>query len=144
MIGIGQFGIVIAALGAVLTLMGLFPSVTGIQTSAGVGVMQFVSILIGLALLNMGALLYVRHTLYPNRTTNLTQQIGVRLTLTGLVLASLTGLADFLGFGSHARGGGGDVFFGQLQALGLVGSMLISALGVMIYAVTGNPPDDSS
>ena len=143
MIGIGQFGIVIAALGAVLTLMGLFPSVTGIQTSPGVGVMQFVSILIGLALLNMGALLYVRYTLYANRATNLTQQIGVRLTLTGLVLAGLTGLADFLGFGSHARVGGGDVFFGQLQALGLVGSMLICALGVMIYAVTGNPPDDS-
>jgi hypothetical protein len=143
MIGIGQFGIVVAALGVVLALMGLFPSVTGIQVAAGVGVVQFVSILLGFALLDFGALMYVRFTIYAKVATNLIQQIGVRLTLTGLVLASLTGLADFLGFGSHAREAGSDVFFGQLQALGLVGSLLISALGVMIYAVTGNPPNDS-
>lgn len=143
MIGIGQFGIVVAALGVVLALMGLFPSVTGIQTAAGVGVVQFVSILVGFALLDFGALMYVRYTIYAKVASNLIQQIGVRLTLTGLLLAGLTGLADFLGFGSHARGAGGDVFFGQLQALGLVGSLLISALGVMIYAVTGNPPNDS-
>jgi predicted amidohydrolase len=143
MIGIGQFGIVVAALGVVLALMGLFPSVTGIEVAAGVGVVQFISILVGFGLLDFGALMYVRFTIYTKVAANLIQQIGVRLTLTGLVLAGLTGLADFLGFGSHARATGTDVFFGQLQALGLVGSLLISALGVMIYAVTGNPPDDS-
>lgn len=142
MIGVAQFGIVIAALGAVLALMGLFPGVTGIRSAAGVGVVQFVSILIGFALLNFGALIYVKYTLYIGRVATLAQQIGVRLTLTGLVLAGVTGMADFLGFGSHQRGGGSDIFFGELQALGLIGSLLISALGVLIYAVMGSPPDD--
>ncbi len=141
MIGIPQFGIAIAALGIVLALMGLFPGVTGIQTAVGVGVVQFVSILIGFTLLDLGALIYVKFTLYVGRSSTLAQQIGVRLTLTGLVLAGLTGMADFLGFGSHARTATTDVYFGQLQALGLIGSLLISALGVMIYAVMGNPPD---
>ena len=143
MIGIAQFGIAIAALGIVLTLMGLFPGVTGIQPAAGVGVIQFVIILIGFTLLDLGALMYVKFTFYVARAANLAQQIGVRLTLTGLVLAGLTGMADFLGFGSHARTATSDVYFGQLQALGLLGSLLLSALGVMIYAVMGNSPDES-
>lgn len=143
MIGIAQFGIVLGAFGAVLALMGLFPGVTGIQLAFGVGIIQFVSILLGFALLDFGALIYIKFTLYVGRTANLGQQIGVRLTLTGLVLAGLTGMADFLGFGSHLRGGGSDIFFGQLQALGLLGSLLISALGVMVYAVIGTPPGES-
>jgi hypothetical protein len=142
MIGIAQFGIALAALGVVLALMGLFPGVTGIQAAVGVGIVQFISILIGFSLLDLGALMYVKFTFFAGRQANLAQQIGVRLMLTGLVLAGLTGMADFLGFGSHARGVNSDVFFGQLQALGLLGSLLISALGVLVYAVTGNPPDE--
>lgn len=142
MIGIAQFGIAIAALGIVLALMGLFPGVTGIQPAAGVGVVQFVMILIGFTLLDLGALIYVKFTLYVGRGANLTQQIGVRLALTGLVLAGLIGMADFLGFGSHVRSETGDVYFGQFQALGLIGSLLVSALGVLIYAVMGKPPDE--
>lgn len=144
MIGIAQFGIAIAALGIVLALMGLFPGVTGIDTAVGVGVVQFVSILAGFALLDFGALIYVKFTLYVGRAANLSQQIGVRLMLTGLVLGGLIGMADFLGFGSHARSETGDVFFGQFQALGLIGSLFVSALGVMLYAVTGSPPNGQS
>lgn len=143
MIGIAQFGIAIAALGMVLALMGLFPGVTGIQPANGVGIVQIVSIWVGFGLLNLGALVYAKFTFYVGRPANLAQQIGVRLTLTGLVLAGLAGMADFLGFGSHARTATSDVFFGQLQALGLLGSLLLSAIGVAIYALTGSPPDDS-
>ena len=143
MIGIAQFGIAIAALGVVLALMGLFPGVTGVQPAAGVGIIQFITILVGFALLDLGALIYVKFTYYVGRAANLVQQIGVRLTLTGLVLAGLAGMADFLGFGSHARTATSDVYFGQLQAIGFLGSLLISAVGVLIYAVTGGPPDES-
>lgn len=142
MIGIAQFGIAIAAFGIVLALMGLFPGVTGIQPAAGVGVIQFVMILVGFTLLDLGALIYVKFTYYVQQAANLTQQIGVRLTLTGLVLAMLVGMADFLGFGSHARSATTDVYFGQFQALGLIGSLMVSALGVMIYAVMGKPPGE--
>jgi hypothetical protein len=142
MVGIAQFGIALAALGVMLTLMGLFPGVTGLEPAAGVGVVQFVSILGGFSLLDLGALIYAKFTFYPGRPANLAQQIGVRLMLTGLVLAGLTGMADFLGFGSHQRTETTDIFFGQLQAFGLLGSLLISALGVVIYAITGSPPDE--
>jgi predicted amidohydrolase len=129
-------------IGIVLALMGLFPGVTGIQPAAGVGVVQFVMILVGFTLLDLGALIYVKFTFYVGRAANLSQQIGVRLALTGLVLGGLAGMADFLGFGSHARTATTDIYFGQFQALGLIGSLMLSALGVLIYAVMGGPPDE--
>ncbi len=70
MIGIPQLGVALAALGIVLALMGLFPGVTGIQPAVGVGVLQFVSILIGFGLLDFGALIYAKFTFYVGRTAN--------------------------------------------------------------------------
>lgn len=138
---IAQFGIAIGALGAVLALMGLFPSVTGIQPGGGVGVVQVVSVLVGFTLLTLGALLYVKFTFYVGRAANFSQQIAVRLSLTGLVLASMSGLADFLGFGSHLPGVVEPVL-GQWQAVAILLGFLVASLGVILYALNGTPPDD--
>lgn len=141
MIGLAQFGIVVGALGGVLMLMGLFPGVTGINPGVGIGIVQFATIILGASLLNLGAMLYVKYTLYVGRAANLTQQICLRLSLTGLVLAAFTGLADYLGFGSHVvELGSPQVFFGQLQASALLVFLLIASLGVLLYAVSGTPP----
>ena len=119
--------------------MGLFPSVTGLQPAVGVGILQFVAILMGFATARpRRADLRQVHVLH-RAGGDLAQQIGVRLTLTGMVLAGLTGMADFLGFGSHARTATTDMFFGQLQAIGLLGSLLLSAIGVIIYTLSGSP-----
>jgi hypothetical protein len=142
MTGIAQLGVAFSALGIVLAFMGLFPGVTGIDAGRGVGIVQYATILLGFALLNVGALVYVKYTFYPNHPSNLAQQVGVRLTLTGLLLASMAGVADFLGFGSHIRSETTDVVLGPLQAIGVVGGLLIAALGVMIFAAAGNSPDD--
>jgi hypothetical protein len=141
MLGLAQFGIAVGALGGVLTVMGLFPSVTGIRPGIGVGIVQFMTILIGFALLIFGGLIYVKFTFYATRPANLSQQIGVRLSLTGLVLAGMAGLADFLGFGSHAPAVTQPVF-GCWQTIAIVIGFLIASLGVLIYAVTGAPPHD--
>lgn len=138
---IAQFGIAIGALGAVLTLMGLFPSVTGIQPGDGVGVVQVVSVLLGFTLLTFGALIYVKFTFYVGRAANFSQQIAVRLSLTGLVLAAMSGLADFLGFGSHFPGVVEPVL-GQWQAVAILLGFLVASLGVILYAMSGTPPDD--
>ena len=139
---LAQIGIALGALGFVLALMGLFPGVTGLPPTPGFGVVQVMLILTGFALLIFGALIYVKFTFYVGCPANLAQQIGVRLALTGLVFAALSGLADFLGFGSHLRTETSDIFLGQWQALGLIGSFVTSAIGVLIYAVTGSPTED--
>jgi len=139
---VAQFGIALGALGAVLTFMGLFPGVTGLRPTAGIGIMQIFSILIGFLLLILGALIYVKFTFYAFKPANLAQQIGFRLALTGLLFAAMTGLSDVLGFGSHAISSESGTLFGVLQAFGIIGSFLIASIGVLIYAVTGNPDTD--
>src|SRR5262245_48981875 len=140
---VAQFGIALSALGIVLTFMGLFPGVTGIEPAAGIGIVQIFTILVGFTLLILGALIYVKFTFYPTQTATLAQQIGVRLALTGLLFAAMAGLSDVLGFGSHPRGPNSEPLFGYLQAFGLIGSFVMASLGVLIYAVGGRTDGDS-
>jgi hypothetical protein len=141
MVRVGQFGIVLGALGAVLAFMGLFPGVTGVEPTLGIGVVQIVLILTGFSLLIAGAFIYAKYTFYVQKHSNLAQQIGLRLSMTGLLFAGMTGAADILGFGSNPRTETSDIFFGPWQAVGLIGGFLIAALGVLIYALTGNVDD---
>jgi len=139
---IAQFGIALGALGTVLTLMGLFPGVTGINPSRGIGIVQIFTMLMGFALLIAGALIYVKFTFYVGHPANFAQQIGVRLALTGLLFAAMSGTADIVGFGSHGSATNTQPLFGMLQAIGIIGSFIIAALGVLIYAVSGDISDD--
>jgi len=139
---IAQFGIALGALGTVLTFMGLFPGVTGLTPAKGIGIVQIFTMLTGFTLLIMGALIYVKFTFYVGRPANLAQQIGIRLALTGLLFAAMSGSADIVGFGSHGSVTGTEPLFGMLQAIGIIGSFIIAALGVLIYAVSGNMDAD--
>lgn len=138
-----QVGIALGALGVVLALMGLFPQLIGVSDTVGIGLLQVTVLLIGYSLLVLGAVIYVKFTFYLGRLPNLAQQIGLRLTMTGILFASLAGFADIFGFGSHLRTETGDIYFGTLQAIGLIVSFGISSLGVVIYAVFGIPSDES-
>lgn len=133
----GQIGIALGALGIVIALMGLFPGVTGIEETLGIGIVQVFMLVSGYGMLVIGAIIYLKYTFYFGIPSTLAQQIGVRLTLTGLLFASLVGLADILGFGSHLRTETGDIFLGQLQAFGLLGNLILSSVGVVIYALAG-------
>lgn len=135
----GQVGIASAALGIMVALMGLFPGVTGVEETIGIGVVQVFMLLIGYAFMTFGGLIYVKYTFYLNVKSTLAQQIGIRLMLTGLLFAAIAGLADILGFGSHIRSDIGDIFFGNLQGLGIIACLTISSFGVLIFTVAGNP-----
>ena len=135
---IAQFGIALGALGTVLTFMGLFPGVTGLNPAKGIGIVQIVTVLLGFTLLIIGALIYVKFTFYVGQAANLAQQIGIRLALTGLLFAVMSGTADIVGFGSHGTNTATQPLFGMLQAIGIIGSFMIAALGVLLYAVSGN------
>ncbi len=139
---IAQFGIALGALGTVLTFMGLFPGVTGLSPARGIGIVQIFTMLMGFTLLIMGALIYVKFTFYVGHPANLAQQIGIRLALTGLLFAAMSGSADIVGFGSHGSVTSSEPLFGMLQAIGIIGSFIIAALGVLLYAIGGSIDSD--
>jgi hypothetical protein len=134
-----QVGIALGALGVMICFMGLFPGMTGAEPTLGIGIVQVAMLLFGYALLVFGALIYVKFTFYLGVSSTLLQQIGIRFALTGILLASLAGLADILGFGSHIRNDVSDIFFGQWQMVGILASFAISSAGVLLYVTAGLP-----
>jgi hypothetical protein len=141
---LSQVGIAITVLGGVITLIGLFPGVIGLEQSPGVGILQILVILAGFSILIIGAFMFVQNEYYPGVKHNLAQQIGLRLSMTGLVIAAASGLADVLGFGSHPPGLEGQrPFLGIYQATGLIGGFVIASIGVVIFVLMGHgePPE---
>lgn len=132
-----QVGIALGALGIMLCFMGLFPGVTGAEPTAGIGLVQVIMVLMGYSLLILGALVYLKYTFFLDVPSTLAQQIGTRLALTGILFAAFSGLADILGFGTHIRDDVVDIFFGQLQMLGILASFGLSSCGVLVYVLTG-------
>ena len=132
-----QVGIALGALGAIVCFMGLFPGVTGAAPTAGIGLVQVVMVLFGYTLLTLGALTYLKFTFFLEVPATLVQHIGTRLALTGILFAALAGMADILGFGTHVRDGASDLYFGQLQMIGILASFALSSLGVLVYVLAG-------
>lgn len=130
-----QLGVIFIALGIISTLIGLFPGIAGTPPVGDVGQIQITVILTGFCLQIFGAWVYVRYNFYPKGSKNLIQQIGIRLTLTGLLFSLLSGFADIMGFGSH--GGSEGFFLGRGQAVGLVGGFLLASIGLLIFALGG-------
>jgi len=142
-----QVSITIGALGIVLILIGLFPGIVGLETVQGVGVLQVLVILTGCSVLFASAYMYVKQSFYAGQPSTLAQSIGIRLTLTGLLIAAAAGLADVLGFGTHPPTNTERPLLGYLQALFLIGGILLGSSGVLIYALFGPselPPDQVS
>ena len=140
---LSQVGIAVGVLGGVIVLIGLFPSVTGLEAASGVGILQIVTILIGFATLILGVYIYVQSTYYDGVKHNLAQQIGVRLSMTGLVIAVASGLADVLGFGSHPPGPDQRPVLGIWQIVGILSGFMLASLGVIIFALMGDSDDGS-
>lgn len=141
---ISQIGIALGMLGAMIMLMGLFPGITGVSPTSGVGIVQIFVVLMGFTLLIFGALVYVKFAFYASDPSTLMQQIGTRLALTGLVLAGIAALADALGFGSHGAQFTEFEFLGPVQGAGILGSFMLSCIGVLVYAIGGNLEDDDA
>jgi hypothetical protein len=137
-----QISITLGAIGIVITMVGLFPGIIGLETVEGVGVLQVLVILLGFSILFIGAYLFARQVFYPGQPTTLAQDIGTRLTMTGLLIAAAAGLADVLGFGSHGTAENTRPLLGRLQAAVFVGAILLASLGVIIFAVFGPAQDE--
>ena len=139
----GQLSIIIGTLGVVIALIGLFPGIAGLETTAGVGVLQVLVILLGFSVLFTGAYLFAKQTFYPGLPATLAQDVGIRLTLTGLLIAAAGGMADVLGFGSNPSTETSRPVLGNLQAMVFIGGILIASSGVVIFALFGPAPRDT-
>jgi hypothetical protein len=140
-----QVSITIGTLGVVITLIGLFPGIAGLEAASGVGVLQVLVILLGFSLLFTGAYIFAKQRFFPGLPSTLAQDIGVRLTMTGLLFSAAAGLADVLGFGSHAPTKTQRPLLGNWQAVAFIAGFLIASAGIVIFVLFGpeQPESDS-
>ncbi len=130
---LSQLGVFCTVLGGVVLFLGLFPSAVDADTTPGIGVTQVITVLAALSLILLGAYVVTYDLFRRGRPPTLVADVGVRLGLTGMVLAAASSMADVMGFGSHS--GGGGPFFGWLQATGMLVGFGVAAVGVVLYGI---------
>jgi|GEM_PF-217008 len=137
-----QLGILIAALGGVLSLIGLFPSVTGVEPQSGIGVLQILILLAGMTLLILGIFLFVKISIYNDVDSTLSQRIAMRLSFTGLLFTAAISLSDVLGYGSNPPDGVESFpILGIYQTYGMVFGIGVALFGAVIFWQRGQKLD---
>lgn len=134
-----RIGLGMAVFGYLLFLLGARPSLFGLDRSRVIGFVQISVFLIGLALITLGCYLTL-NALWPEGKKTIAADIGSRLISTGYVICVFTAMADIFGLGSHRLP---DVFFGPLQARGMVIGMGTIALGFLLLIRYKHPKNKS-
>ena len=122
-------GMIIAAFGFLIFLMGASPELFGLDRSPVIGFVQIAVFLVGLAIICIGGYLSLT-SLWNGQQKTIAADIGVRLVSTGYVVAVVSGMADVFGFGSQPWP---EVpIFGRWQARGVLIGEIIIAIGFLL------------
>jgi uncharacterized membrane protein len=136
--------IILVVFGILLIFLAIAADVLRLDLTPGFGMVQMVAFLTGLSSLTLAAFLYL-HSLRPDDAPrSLQADIGVRLGLTGLVFAFVTGLSDLIGIGTHVNPNFERPFVGPLQLGGLVVGLLMIVAGLILYYTSRGPRESSS
>ena len=119
----------LALLGLLIFLIGINPGLIGMNRSPAVGFVQVGVWLTGLGILLTGAYAALR-VVRNGRPTTLLNDVGLRLSATGYVVAAAASLADFIGIGSHTIRA---LVFGKIQVAGLTIGVLFMVVGLVLY-----------
>jgi hypothetical protein len=93
-----------------------------------IGFVQISVFLIGLGIIVLGSYITL-NSLWPEGKKTIAADIGSRVASTGYVICVFTGMADIFGLGSHRLP---NVFFGPLQAQGMVIGMATIGIGLLL------------
>jgi hypothetical protein len=120
-----RVGVIAFVLGLLLAVLGIQPSMFGLDRSPITGFIQITVFLVGTALLCIGGYLALG-SLWNGYQKTISADIGVRLVATGYVVVVGSAMADIFGFGSQKMP---DFIpsFGDWQKLGvLIGQGMIA------------------
>ena len=115
--------------GFLLVVLGAKPEFFGMDRSPVIGFAQTATFLLGLGVISFSGY-FCLMSFWPKGYTTLTADFGLRLVATGWLVAVFSGMADVFGFGSHPITG--LVFFGKLQAMGVVIGEMTIGIGLVM------------
>jgi len=130
------FGLIVAALGFIVFIVGAKPEWFGQDRSPVVGFVQITVFLIGLAFICLGGYVGLA-ALWAGQEKSIAADIGLRLIGTGYVIAVFTGMADI--FGMTIADTPKVPYFGPWQAAGVQIGMGLIALGIILIVPPKTP-----
>lgn len=134
----------LAILGAVFVIVAVAVELFGLDLTPGFGVLQTLAFLIGITSLTLAAYLWMAARRPADAPRSLQADIGVRLSLTGLVFCYVAGFADLIRIGTHVQPEFDRPFIGPLQLGGLVLGLLILISGILLtFTSRGKRPSSS-
>lgn len=131
---LARFSIALIVSGFFVFLIGIFPEIVRLNFTAGFGVLQMFTFLLGLGLMTLGGYIYAYATRQRSRPRLLRHEVGIRLIASGYVLCCASTLADIIGIGSH-NVGSLQPAFGLWQAFGVLIGVLIIVFGLFLYVM---------
>lgn len=131
-------------LGMLLVAFALSADWLGVDVTPGFGVLQMVSLLLGISSLTLALFLWMKARRPADAARSLQADIGWRLAATGLLFVYVTGLADLIGIGTHVGPDFIRPFFGPLQLAGFALGGIIILAGAFLYHTSRGSRDNSS
>ena len=135
---------VLAIVGLLLVVGAVATELFGLDLTPGFGVLQTLAFLMGITALTIAAYLLMAAARPPDAPRSLQADIGVRLSLTGLVFCYVTGFADLIRIGTHVQPEFERPFIGPLQLGGFVVWLLILLAGIVLYYTSRGKRQSSS
>jgi hypothetical protein len=130
--------------GLLASVLSLLADYLGLDLTPGFGVLQMVTLLVGITCITAALYGYVYGLRGANAPRSLQAEIGVRLGATGLVLAYVAGLSDLIGIGTHVQPNFERPYVGPLQIGGMALGILCISVGLYLYYTSRNGDHDSS
>jgi hypothetical protein len=123
MLALLLLGLALVAVAAVVELLSL-------GLTPGFGVLQTLVFLLGVTALTVAGYLYLGRLRPTDAPRSLQADIGVRLSLTGLVLSYVSGFADLIRIGTHVQPEFERPFIGPIQLGGLLFGLFMILAGM--------------
>ena len=136
-----RMGMILMGIGFVIFLIGATPDLFGLDRSPVIGFVQIAVFLIGLAVICLGGFVCL-NALWNHHPKTILADIGLRLVLTGYVIAVISGMADIFGFGTQLAP---EIpFYGPWQAMGVLFGEIVIMIGFIFqipFRLRDNKPE---
>lgn len=121
-----RMGMILMLVGFLIFLIGATPDLFGLDRSPVIGFVQIAVFLFGLAVICLGGYICL-NALWNNHPKTIMADIGLRLVLTGFVIAVIAGMADIFGFGTQLAPQ--IPYYGPWQAMGVLFGEIVIVVG---------------
>jgi len=123
-----RLGLTFVFLGFIIFLIGLRPDLFGLDRGRSIGLIQIITILLGLGIMTWSGVIILRRLWNGNKKT-IVGDFGSRVVATGFVICSFAALADAFGLGTNPVS---NVLLGTLQSYGLMAGIAIVCVGFLM------------